>query len=169
MFADDRVAQFHVREVSALTLACDAVCLGQWRTSLQQLEEQLHQLRLQRRGLILYFAVAHDGTKSLWRVLCCVATRCASTHHESSDDDALAMVQKALPQETVLVEKEHCVLFERQFDDLASPRSKYTIFAMKPLHNACYNGQHSLKRTCDKDKTGNLLSRLTTCRANDPE
>ena len=40
---------------------------------------------------------------------------------------------------------------------------------MKPLHNACYNGLHSLKRTCDKDKTGNLLSRLTSCRAKDPE
>ena len=49
------------------------------------------------------------------------------------------------------------------------PRSKYTIFSMKPLHNSCYNGLHSLKRTCDKDKTGNLLSRLTTCRAKDPQ
>ena len=91
-------------------------------------------------------------------------------HHESSDDDVLAMVQKALPKETVLVDKkEHCVLCEHQFDDLASLRSKYTIFAMKPLQNACYNGLHSLKRTCDNDKTGNLLSRLTSCCAKDPE
>ena len=88
-------------------------------------------------------------------------------HHESSDDDVLAMVHNVLPQETVPVDKkEHCVLCEQQFDDLASPRSKYTIFATKPLHNACYNGLHRLKRTCDKDKTGNLLSRLTACRKN---
>ena len=104
MFADDRVAQFHIRGVSALALAYDAVCSGQRRTRLQQLEGQLHQLRLQRCGLILYFAVAHHGTKSLLKVLCCVATRCASMHH-GSDDDVLAMVRKALPQETVLVEK----------------------------------------------------------------
>ena len=51
------------------------------------------------------------------------------------------------------------MLCEREFD-LASLRGKYTIFAMKPLHNACYNGLHSLKRTCDKDKTGNLHSWL---------
>ena len=91
-------------------------------------------------------------------------------HHESSNDDVLGMVQKALPQETELFEKKaHCVLREQQFDDLASLRSKYTIFPMKTLHKACYNGLRSLKRTCDKDKTDNLLSRLTTCRAKDPE
>ena len=61
------------------------------------------------------------------------------------------------------------MLCEQQFDDLASPRSKYTIFSMKPLYNACYNGLHSLKRTCDKDKTGHLLSRLAACRAQDPQ
>ena len=61
------------------------------------------------------------------------------------------------------------MLCEQQLDDLASPRSKYAILSMKPLHIACCNGLHSLKRTCDKDKTGNLLSRLTTCGAKDPQ
>ena len=62
-----------------------------------------------------------DGTKSLREV---VSTRCASVHHESSDDDVLARVQRAVPRETVLVDwKEHCVLCEQQFGDLAGPRS----------------------------------------------
>ena len=88
--------------------------------------DQLFKL-LQSGPLILYSAVACRGTRSLWEVLCCVTTRCASMHRESSDDDVLAMVQKALPVE----KKEYCVLCEQQFDDLASPRSKYTIFAIK--------------------------------------
>ena len=91
-------------------------------------------------------------------------------HQESSDDDVVALVRKALPKETVLVDKkEHHMFCEQQIDDLASPRSKYMIFAMKSLHNACHNGPHSVKRTCDKDKTGNLLARLTSCCAKDPE
>ena len=82
---------------------------------------------------------------AFWKVLCCVATCCASMQHESSDDDVVALVRKVLPQETVPVDKkEHCVLCDQQFDDLASPRSKCTIFAMKPLHNACYNGLSQL-------------------------
>ena len=171
MFADDRVAQqFHIRGDSALVLACDAVWVVQGRIRLQQVEEQLHQLRLQCRSLIFHFAVAHERTKSLWRVLLCVGTRCASMHQESSDDDVVAMVHKALPKETVLVDKkEHCMLCEQQFDFLARARSKYSVFAVKPLHNAFYKGPHSLKRTCDKDKPGNLFSRLTSCRAKDSE
>ena len=89
--------------------------------------------------------------------------------NESSDDDVVAVVHTALPKEAIFVDKEHCMLCKQQFDDRARPRSKYSIFSMKLLHNACYSGRHSLKRTCDTDKLGNLLSRVASCRAKDPE
>ena len=76
-------------------------------------------------------------------------------HQESSDDDVVAMAHKAVPKEEVLVDKEQCM----QCD---------TLMPWQVLP-ATTNVLHSLKRTCDKDKTGNLLSRLTLCRAKVPE
>ena len=115
MFADGRVAQFHIRGVSAL--AYDAVYLGQ--TTTLQSQQVLFKLLLSGFPLILYFAVAHHGTNSLFVSFVLrfppVAPPCIT-----SDDDVFAVVQRELPQGIVLVEKkEHCVLCEQQFDDMA--------------------------------------------------
>ena len=46
------------------------------------------------------------------------------------------------------------MLCEQQFDDFASP-------SLQAHKNASNNGLHCLKKTCDTDRTGNVLSRTT--------